>query len=179
MKHVALFRNLNLGHRGSPTKAVLVDAFGGPSAASSFQTNGTIVFDAEEPESVTDSARSRLATAGFHHSCAVRTLADITSLAEEAPEVDPAENVYRLMASFFDTAGRPEVSVPLRSPDDLVELRSLSDSHAWSVCWKPKNTAGNVTGFLESLLDVPVTTRTAATLERLARKHGPDTDPRP
>lgn len=41
MSYVALFRNLNLGHPSSPTGAALVDAFGGPSVASSFQINGT------------------------------------------------------------------------------------------------------------------------------------------
>lgn len=172
MNYVALFRNLNLGHPGSPTKAVLVDAFGGPSVASSFQTNGTVVFDTEEPDSVMEHARSHLGAARFSQGFAVRSLAEITRLVGEAPKVDPAENVYRLMASFFDGIERPQISVPLRSPDDLVEVRSLCVSHAWSVCWKPKNTAGNVTGFLESLLKVPVTTRTAATLERLTRRHG-------
>lgn len=38
---------------------------------------------------------------------------------------------------------------------------------AHSVCWKPRQTAGNVTGCLEQLLSVPVTTRTVATMQRL------------
>ncbi|WP_218713705.1 DUF1697 domain-containing protein [Arthrobacter sp. BF1] len=172
MSYVALFRNVNLGHPGSPTSTILVDAFGGPSVANSFQTNGTVVFDAVDPESVISQARIGLAAVEFHQNFVVRPLTDIASLLNEAPEIDPAENVYRLMVSFFDTIDGSQISVPLRSPNELVEVRSFHDSHAWSVCWKPKNTAGNVTGFLESLLEVPVTTRTAATLERLSRKHG-------
>ncbi|EFG48447.1 hypothetical protein HMPREF0183_0263 [Brevibacterium mcbrellneri ATCC 49030] len=172
MNYVALFRNLNLGHPGSPTATALVDAFGGPSVASCFQTNGTVVFDADDPEPLIGQARNTLTARGFHQSFATRSLTEIASLLNDAPEVDPAENVYRLMVSFFDTIDKPQISVPLRSPDGLVEVRGLYDSHAWSACWKPKNTAGNVTGFLESLLEVPVTTRTMATLERLARKYG-------
>ena len=33
MNPVALFRNLNFGHPGSPTSAELVEAFGDPAAA--------------------------------------------------------------------------------------------------------------------------------------------------
>ncbi|GMA25615.1 hypothetical protein GCM10025864_33740 [Luteimicrobium album] len=172
MSYVALFRNLNLGHPGSPTGAALVDAFGGPSVASSFQTNGTVVFDADDLAAAISQARQGLAAAGFRQSFVVRSVEDIANLLDDAPEIDPAENVYRLMASFFDATDKPQVSVPLRSPDSLVEVRGLHDSHAWSVCWKPKHTAGNVTGFLESLLKVSVTTRSAATLERLAQKYG-------
>lgn len=43
MNSVALFRNLNLGHPGSPTNAELVEAFGSPAAARCFQSNGTVV----------------------------------------------------------------------------------------------------------------------------------------
>ena len=82
------------------------------------------------------------------------------------------ENAYRLVVSFYDIDEHPQVAVPLRSPDNLVEVRHIYDTHAWSVSWKPQSTAGNATGFLESILGVPATTRTAGTLERLARKHG-------
>lgn len=54
---VALFRNLNLGHVGSPTRQQLVDAFGGPHAATSFQTNGTVVFSDQASEATTDLSR--------------------------------------------------------------------------------------------------------------------------
>lgn len=43
MTTVALFRNMNLGHPGSPTSAELLAAFGGPRSASIFQTNGTVL----------------------------------------------------------------------------------------------------------------------------------------
>ena len=171
MSYVALFRNLNLGHPGSPSGPALLDAFGGPTVAANFQTNGTVVFDADDPETAADQARARLAAAGFHQTCVIRSLPDIASIVADIPTIDPEENVYRLMVSFYDTADRPQLTVPLRSPNNLVEVRSIHEAHAWSVCWKPKNTAGDVTGFLESLLATPVTTRTAATLERLTRKH--------
>lgn len=177
MKHVALFRNLNLGHAGSPTGAALVDAFGGPEAASSFQTNGTVVFDADDPGVVAETASTRLAAAGFGQRFVVRPMPDVAGIVEQTPELDPDEDVYRLLVSFYDVDRLPRLDLPLRSTDGLVEIRGLHDRHAWSVCWKPRNTAGDATALLESLLGVPVTTRTAGTLARLVRKHGPSGGP--
>ncbi|WP_141928247.1 hypothetical protein [Yimella lutea] len=53
---VALFRNVNLGHPGSPTGDELVEAFGGPAVARSFQSNGTVVFEAMDPENASAAA---------------------------------------------------------------------------------------------------------------------------
>jgi len=171
MKFVALFRNVNLGHDGSPSGAVLLEAFGGASAATSFQTNGTVVFEADDPDAVARRARACLGADGFRQHFAVRFMQDIASLVRSIPSADPAEGIYRLMVSFYDARNIPKLMIPLRSPDGLVEVPGISESWAWSACWKPRNMAGNVTGLLESLLDVPVTTRTVSTLERLVRKH--------
>lgn len=169
--HVAFFRNVNLGHSGSPTGADLVEAFGGSTAATCFQTNGTVVFDADDPDSVADLARQRLSARGFQQTFVVRSLNDIRQTLAASPAVDPADGIYRSMISFFDADAIPEVALPLRSSDDLVEIRVLGADCAHGVCWKPRTTAGNVTGFLEKLLGVPVTTRTTATIERLVRTH--------
>lgn len=166
---VALFRNLNLGHPGSPSRIELVEAFGGPAFARTFQTNGTVVFESSTPEEVTAAALMALRSAGYAQSVAVRSLQNISQTVAEAPVIDSAENIYRSMISFYDTDEVPGPRLPLRSPDRLVELRTLAPTHAHSVCWKPRITAGNVTGFLEHLLRVPVTTRTIATLQRLLR----------
>lgn len=171
MTSVALFRNLNLGHVGSPSGATLVDAFGGPAVAANFQTNGTVVFGADDPVCVAERARTVLDAAGFGQPFVVRSLAELAGMVQETPVVDPAEDVYRVVGSFYDAVLRPEIAVPLRSPDGLVEIRQVNGSWAWSVCWRPRNTVGNVTGFLESLMGVPVTTRTARTLDRLVRKY--------
>lgn len=170
MTWVALFRNLNLGHPGSPSRAELVGAFGGPSVSRSFQTNGTVVFESSDPEQTTATALVALQLAGYPQTVTVRSLRDISQAVAEAPVIDPAEGIYRSMISFYDSDEISGFRSPLRSPDRLVELRTLTPTHAHSVCWKPHNTAGNVTGYLEHLLRVPVTTRTTATLQRLLRR---------
>jgi uncharacterized protein (DUF1697 family) len=185
MSQVALFRNLNLGHPGSPTGEELVAAFAGTALARNFQTNGTVIFSSDDPEATVGEALRVLRGNGYHHGLVVRPLSELERVVKETPAADPAENVYRTMISFYDIDRLPAVELPLRSRDQLVELRRLDRRSAGSVCWKPRRTAGDVTGFLEGLLKVPVTTRTLGTLERLvtaagrSRPAAPDACPPP
>lgn len=171
MTSVAFFRNLNLGHPGSPTGTELIDAFGGPSAASTFQTNGTVVIRAADPASVTRRALARLSNAGYLQPCVVRTLDEVTRIVKATEPLPHGSDIYRLMVSFFDIdEARALPGTPLRAPDGLVEVREIGPLHAVSACWKPGNSAGDVTGFLEQLLGVQVTTRSLATLTRLVAR---------
>lgn len=169
MTTVALFRGLNLGHRGSPTRQDLLAAFGGPAFASIFQTNGTVVLDKSVTQVQMGVATNNLRTAGYTHSVVVRSLDEIQRTVDRVVEPLRAENVYRVMVSFFDAPSPPELRLPRRSPDRLVEVRELDAGAAVSYCWKPGSSAGDVTGFVESLVNVPVTTRTLGTLRRLVK----------
>ncbi|MFT4189209.1 MAG: hypothetical protein QM621_11585 [Aeromicrobium sp.] len=112
-------------------------------------------------------ARERLREIGHEHDVVLRSLDEVRRIVESTPEAEPTEDVYRTTVSFFDLDVLPEVSLPARSANGLVEVRALGRGHAGAVCWKPKNTAGDVTGFLEKTPGVPVTTRTLGTLRRL------------
>ena len=135
--------------------------------ARNFQTNGTIIFTSSTSKTSATSAARALRDKGYRQNMVVRTVAELEHATTGTIEADPSENVYRTMISFFDIGRLPKVELPARSPDRLVELRRLDRSSASSVCWKPRKTAGNVTGFLETLLDVPVTTRTLGTIKRI------------
>lgn len=167
MSHVALFRNLNLGHLGSPTGEELVAAFGGTGLAHTFQTNGTVLFNSDQPESTACHALLILRSTDHHHNVTVRPLSELKRVVEEAPGADPADNIYRTMISFYDIDTLPSIELPVRSRNRLVEVRRLDHRNAASVCWKPHHTAGDATGFLETLLNAPVTTRSLGTLQRL------------
>jgi len=167
MNHVALFRNLNLGHPGSPTAKQLIDAFGGTAAARNFQTNGTVLLESDDPDTTARHALQVLRNNRYDQNMVLRPLSELERLVNETPTADPTENIYRTMISFYDTDRVPAVKLPLRSRDQLVEIRRLDHRSAGSVTWKPRHTAGNVTSFLEELLNVPVTTRTLGTLQRL------------
>ncbi len=173
MTNVAFFRNLNLGHRGSPTSDELVAAFGGPTVARNFQTNGTVLFASAFPRATADQARRALRERGYQHHMVVRATSELGKIVTETPEAAREENVYRTMISFFDTEHLPRVELPARSRDQLVELRRLGPGYVCSVCWKPRSKAGCVTGFLETLLNAPVTTRTLSTMRRLIAAEGP------
>lgn len=167
MTQVALFRNLNLGHRGSPTGEELVAAFGGVALARNFQTNGTVLFTSATPGDTANRAVRVLRDRGYSHSLVIRTVSELEQAVSQTPEADQDENVYRTMISFFDTDRLPPVELPMRSRDQLVELRRLDRGSAGSVCWKPRHTSGDVTGFLEALIGVPATSRSLGTLRRL------------
>ncbi|GGP10757.1 DUF1697 domain-containing protein [Oceanobacillus neutriphilus] len=56
--HAAFYRNLNLGHKGSPTREILETVLkdSGAKRVKSFQTNGTVLLFAQEPEKVVEKA---------------------------------------------------------------------------------------------------------------------------
>lgn len=173
MRFVACFRSLNLGHVGSPTREQLLDAFGEADDARPFQTNGTIVFDTERVERVVDAARQRLRDAGFTHHVETRGLPEIARIVGGTPPLEPGCDVYRVMISLFNPhTPLPDVDLPLRNRNGLVEVRSLEPGVARSACWKPRATAGDETGFLERLLGTPVTSRTIGTFTRLLTRFG-------
>lgn len=136
MTQVAFFRNLNLGHRGSPTGNELVAAFGGPAVARNFQSNGTVLFTSATPEATASHALRGLRDGECSHSMVMRTVAELEDIVGESPEADPAENVYRTMISFFDMDRLLPVELPMRSRDQLVELRRVDRGSATSACWK-------------------------------------------
>jgi len=167
MTRAAFFRNLNHGHSGSPTGAQLGEAFGGPAVARTFQTNGTVLYDGR-PETL-DTARARLGALGFHHDVVVRSLPEIVASTRLVDEAEVGEDVYRVILSFFDSDVLPAVELPLRSANGLVEVRRLEPGVAASYTWRRGSSVGDVTGLLERLLGVPVTSRTLGTVQRLAR----------
>lgn len=169
MTTVALFRNLNLGHPGSPSRHELLDAFGGATVARNFQTNGTVIVKAGTHLDLVLQAATTLRGAGYEHSLVVRSIDEIRRAAERAASFTPAADVYRVMVSFFDAPTVPDLRTPLRSSDRLVEVRDLRAASATSFCWKVRSNTGDVTTFVESLVSAPTTTRTLGTLQRLLR----------
>jgi hypothetical protein len=170
MTRAAFFRNLNHGHRGSPTGAQLVEAFGGPDVARAFQTNGTVLYDGRQE--TLDIARERLGALGFRHEVVVRSLPEIVAATGLVDESEVGEDVYRVILSFFDTDALPALELPMRTPNGLVEIRRLAPGVAASYTWRRGTSVGDVTGLLERLLCVPVTSRTLGTVQRLAKAAG-------
>ena len=174
MESVAFFRNMNLGHPGSPDRETLVQAFSdaGALSARSFQTNGTVIFTAENPGDTAERARRFLADR-YHDAVFVRSAARVAQLVTEFPATDTESDHYREMVVLYDAS--PEAP---REPDafqhGLVRVLRMDDDAAFGLVWKPKNTVGNVTALIERLLSTAGTARTLGTLQRLSRQLTPD-----
>ena len=170
MTTVALFRNMNLGHPGSPTGEELLTVFGGPQSASIFQTNGTVLLTGPSARTHLPRGIDRLRAAGYTQPVVIRSSAEIHQANEHAAEPDRDRGVYRTMVSFFDVPSVPQVQIPMQSRDRLVELRELEAGVAVSFCWKPGSKAGDVNRFVESLVNASATTRSLGTLRRLLER---------
>lgn len=169
MTFVAFFRNLNLGHDGSPNRGQLESACtdAGARHVRSFQTNGTVVFTADDADTVIAAALDQLRDCCGYDDCAVvRSTKVIRVLLAELPPPESSPDVYRETISFFDTDQRAgHAGAPTEDP--LVALISLHSDYAHASIAKVGNRVGNVTRHLEALLEVSVTTRTRGTVERL------------
>lgn len=168
---VAFFRNVNLGQPGSPTSPQILDAFGGPTLARNFQTNGTVVFRTDDPETAALQARRELSEVGIERGFVVRSLDEVNAIVAALPPGDPDDDSSRLLVSLFDLpAGAVAPKPPKHGPDGLLEVRVLEASHAVSLSRRRGAAVGDATSALERLLGVPVTTRGSGTVARLVAR---------
>jgi uncharacterized protein (DUF1697 family) len=178
VKYAALFRNLNLGRPNCPTKAQFEEAFvaAGAASASSFLTNGTMVFTAgseRRARKVFASACELLrGTCGLKEPGYVRTVEYLAELVARDPfcAVDSG-SVYACCASFLLPRSTPLAGLPLESKRRDVLLLQSTGSEVLCVSLKIGNTPGSPNAFLENLLGSPVTTRNWNTIVRLVQRH--------
>jgi uncharacterized protein (DUF1697 family) len=172
---VVFYRNMNLGHPNSPSRAVLEGALreAGASFARSFQTNGTVLLEVGDADAheVVDRAASQLMTvSGYKDAAFVRAVDELAAILRRDPFAGATdEHTYRETFTFFD--GDQEFGAPLpwtnrRGDVDIIEI---ANGVALSVIRRPAGRAGNPTAELEARLKVAATTRTAGTIRRLVK----------
>ena len=168
---MAFFRNLNLGHPGSPTGAGLLQAFtdAGGLSVRSFQTNGTVIFTADDPVATANRARALLSDS-YEDAVVVRSAARVAQIVARFPVVDADSDHYREMVVLYDGPSAAIRSAKAMVRDGLVQLLRVDDDAAFGLVWKPKNTAGNMTAVIERMLGTTGTSRTLGTLQRLSRQ---------
>ncbi|WP_092358451.1 DUF1697 domain-containing protein [Collimonas sp. OK242] len=180
MKYAAFFRNLNLGRPNCPNRAQLEAAFisAGADTATSFLTNGTVVFVAgsnARAAKILSLARQTLqAECGLTEPAYIRSVDYLAELVALDPfAVVDREQVYECCVSFLhaDSSITP-ASLPLESKRRDLEIFRCTSSEALSVSKKIGNSPGSPNAFLEKLLGLPATTRSWNTVLRLVRKHG-------
>jgi len=163
-RHVAFFRNLNLGQRGSPTKDQLLGAFeaAGATGATSVRVNGTVVFASSSPARTRDRVCSWL----IEHSdwcdvAPVRPARWVLDLAEGLKGVEGNAEV-----AFFDARDDFPQAVPWRPATGRLTVVRADRRHAIVVDDEPRTSYA--TPVLERLLGLRVTSRGAATVLAVA-----------
>lgn len=178
VKYAAFFRNLNLGRPRCPNKPEFEEAFmvAGAATASSFLTNGTIVFTAEtnsEAQGILASAREILReTCGLKEPGYIRTTEYLAKLVSLNPfgSVERA-SVHECCASFVCPEAGSLMQLPTESKRRDVKVLHVTESEVFSVSLRVGATPGSPNAFLERLLGVPVTTRSWNTVVRLLQRH--------
>ncbi|MFJ1913586.1 DUF1697 domain-containing protein [Streptomyces sp. NPDC088147] len=174
--HVVFYRSMNLGHAGSPDRATLEAALSAAGAASvtSFQTNGTVLFEADDPVGVVETAsRTLKSAAGYSEAAVVRNVGLLIDVLDSNPfDGHEDSRTYRKTFTFFD-GGKPiGLKLPWTNTRDDVDIVGLREGLALSVIRKAKSNAGSPTAEIERLTGVPATTRTLGTIERLVKAAG-------
>lgn len=174
--YVAFFRNLNLGHTGSPNREQLELALreAGAADVKSFQTNGTVLMKAPDPRRVVDQAIPSLArTSGYRDAVIVRPLADLQAVLDSGVfEKYSSTLTYRETFTFFEggqspTAELPWTTLPWTNQKNDVDVLYVCDGIVLSLVRKPRNTAGNPTKEVERATGGVATTRTRGSIARL------------
>lgn len=174
--HVALYRAMNLGHRGSPVRAELEAALlaAGAQAVRSFQTNGTVLLDVGPgddgaAEAVVRSAAPLLAErSGYTHAALVRPLADVAAAIDGDPfALTRDERTYRDTLTFVDGGEPLPADLPWTDPRDLLDLVAARPGVVLAVVRGGPGTGGDPNSVVERLTGGVATTRTLGTVRRL------------
>lgn len=165
-QHVAFFRNLNLGQRGSPTKAMLVAAFeeAGATDVVSVRVNGTVVFRS----GAAARTRDRVCSLLIHRTdwcdvAPVRAAPWVLDLAERLRGVEGNAEV-----AFYDARRDFPEPLPWRPASGRVTVLHADRRHAIAVNDEPRTSYA--TPVLERLLGLRVTSRGAATVLAVAER---------
>lgn len=167
---VAFYRNMNLGHPGSPVRAELETALAeaGGASVTSFQTNGTVLFRADDPRAVVDRAAADLADVGYTDAGIVRPLALLRELLRDDPfDGYRDERTYRETFTFYDGGTALPVDLPWTGPRDDIDLIAATSGVALGIIRQRGGSVGSPTSEIERMTGGVATTRTLGTIQRL------------
>lgn len=171
MHQVAFFRNMNLGQARSrsPRSSDLVDAFtaAGASGVVNFQTNGTVIFQGDQPQRIAaEVVRLLTGVTGYNDLVVVRTADWLVALADRLDPDLPAAEV-----TLYDDPALPRLDLPHveRVRSGALTIVHLDEQHAITSIAGSGISAGPV---LTGLVGVPVTCRGVPTMIRLGKRLG-------
>ena len=169
MLSVAFFRNLNQGQKASPSSTQLLEAFvmAGAQDVTLFQSNGTVIFDAPDPDACTQAAVDRLAaTSPWNDVAFARSAEWLIAFMAGLRSDDPA--FARSELSLFEASVSPVDRLPLAGNRCTV----VSGGPGFALTENELDKESNATPTLERALGVAVTSRGLPTLSRLVERLG-------
>ncbi|WP_171013044.1 DUF1697 domain-containing protein [Microbacterium sp. 2FI] len=172
MRHVAFLRNVNQGQQGHPSTDDLRRAFAeaGCTEVVPFQSNGTVVFEATDPEQVVADAVAALAArSGTEREAFRMPMHDVVRLVEaHSAEPDAQRRELTLHGgSAIDLRGAANVREAARRRCVIAET-----GEGWAVSINERDHESNATPTLERITGLPATSRGLPTLVRLVARFG-------
>ena len=170
MRCVAFMRNVNQGQRGHPSTADIVAGFAdaGCPDVQPFQSNGTIVFDADDPaETVATAAEAIAARSGQERDILCIPLADLIAIVDEhGATPDPRRYEFTLHRGATVDAQAPDaIALTTRARCAIVDA-----GPGWALIRNDVDGQGNATPVLERLTGDRATSRGLPTLLRLVSR---------
>jgi len=169
---VAFLRNVNQGQRGHPSTSALLTAFAdaGCPGAVPFQSNGTIVLDADDPQTATAEAVLALAARSGHEREGFwMPLADVARIVDDhAGCPDAARRELTLHSGgTIDPADPVTIREAAHRRCEIVE-----SGDGWLVAVNERDRESNSTPTVERITGLPATSRGLPTLVRLIDRFG-------
>lgn len=167
MPSIAFFRNLNQGQRTSPSSAALRAAFEerGATGFATHRSNGTVVFEADDPQRCADTVVDLLhARSPWRDVAFVRSGDAIVELADRLTTRVPGP-LDRAEVAFFS-----ETFVLDRLPLAGVRSTIVAGGPGYAIVVNDLPKTSQATPSIERILGSPVTSRGASTLIGLASR---------
>lgn len=173
MRCVAFLRNVNQGQRGHPSTADIVDGFAdaGCPDAQPFQSNGTVVFEADDPAGAVAAAAEAIAVrSGHERDILWMPLDDLVAVVDEHGDApDPGRHEFTLHHGDAVAADGPDaIALLQRAQCSIVDV-----GPGWALVRNDIDGQGNATPLLERLTGGLATSRGLPTLVRLVSRFGP------
>ncbi|WP_127818033.1 DUF1697 domain-containing protein [Microbacterium sp. CPCC 204701] len=167
MRCVALLRNVNQGQRGHPSTADILGAFedAGCLGAVPFQSNGTVVFEADDPATAAEAVVASIAArAGLERDCFWIPFDDLVSVVDEhGATPDPHRHEFTLHSGGTIDPAHPDVA----SEAAYRRCELVATGAGWALTRNERDGDGNATPVIERVTGGQATSRGLRTVVRL------------
>jgi len=172
MRCIAFMRNVNQGQRGHPSTSDIVAGFAdaGCPDIQTFQSNGTILFDSDEPASAVEQAGDAVAArSGHEREILWIPLSELAAIVDEYGAT-PEPRRFEFTLHHGAIIDPNDAGVISRATDHRCAI--VDAGEGWALVRNQVEGEGHATPVLESLTGRPATSRGLPTVIRLVSRFG-------